>query len=170
MSTTRILLTLEDAVLPSANPAVLTKITSSATATTNTPKPTYNQLQFDQSTDQSAIWTLRLPSDWVSGMSLFVKLGCAVNAGNVVMDGGIAPNTDSSTNTTAGVFTACDVSATTAVPGTVGQVLELSWSLTTTGVAAGRLISVFLGRRASIAADTAAGTAYVLAAELEYTS
>lgn len=171
MATQRILLAIKDADLPTSNPAVRpAAITSSATATANTPKPTYTQLQYNKDTDQFAEWTFRMPVDYLSNGLVVVKLASAVNSGNVVMSGGIAPSVDGSTLVPAGVFNACDVSATTAVPGSIGQTLELSWALTMTNVLGGRLCTVFIGRRASIGADTAAGDAYVLAAGFEYTA
>jgi hypothetical protein len=173
MATSRILLPVKDADLPTSNPAVRPAppgITSSAVATANTPKPTYQQLQYNQSTDQFAMWTFRMPADYQSGGLVVVKLGAAVNAGNVVMSGGIDPSVDGSTLFPASVFNACDVSVATAVPASIGQTLDLSWALTMTQVQGSRLCTVFIGRRASIAGDTAAGDAYVLAAGFEYTS
>lgn len=174
MGTSRIILPITTdggvMMLPTANPAAVTKVTSSAVATANTPKPTYNRLDFDQTTDQFAEWMFELPPDYLSGGALFIKVGAAVNTGNIIMGGGIAPATDNSTLVPAGVFNACDVSATVAVPGTIGQVMGLSWALTMTGALANRLMSVFLSRRASAAADTAGGLAHVLSARLDYTT
>lgn len=170
MGTTRILLPVEYATLPASNPATRSTITSGGVATTNTPAVTYQQLAFNDTTDQTAQWTFRLPADYLSGGSIFIKFGAAANTGNVVMKAGQAASTDGSTAWPNAVFAAGDLSATTAVPGTVGQTKELSWALTMTGVAANRLITLFLGRDADNAADTAVGNVNVIAVEFEYTS
>jgi hypothetical protein len=171
MATTRILLPLEEAVLPTANPAVLTKVTGTGTPPANAPAVTANKLTFDQATDQSAMWAFRLPADYLSGGLVVIKWSADVNAGNAVWKAGIAALIDGTTNLLSGAaYNAADVSATVAVPGTVGLTTETSWALTTTGVAGARWVSVFIGRRASIAADTAAGTSNIWAAGFEYTS
>lgn len=171
MATSRIVLPVEIAELPAANPAVLSAVqSSSAVATTNTPKPTWKRLEFDQTTDQTAIWNLRLPSDWLSGLTVTLKWAAAVNAGNVVWKGGVAPCIDGTTSQIAGTFVAGDLSATVAVPATIGLTKETGWALTTTGLTAGQFISVFVGRDADNGSDTAAGLAYGLAVELSYTS
>lgn len=172
MATTRYILVLEDAVLPTSNPAGgPTKVTSSGTPPSNAPAATYNKLTFDQTTDQTCEWTFRLPADYVSGGSVFIKWTADVNSGAVVWKGGAAPTLNSSTNIVSGTtFNAADLSATVTVPGTVGLVLETSWALTMTNVVAGCLLTLFVGRRAGAAGDTAAGTANIWAAEFEYSS
>lgn len=174
MSTTRFPLLITQAAgcpaLPLSNPAAVASVTSSAAATTNTPKPTYYQLQFDQTTDKFAVWTFRIPDDYVSSPVMTIKLAAAVNTGNVIMGAGLAVGLDNTTDVSAGTFLACDVSATTAVPATIGLEADLSWSLTSTGLVVGALVSVFLSRRASAAGDTAAGTSYANAVQFSYTS
>lgn len=171
MATTRILLPVEYATLPSANPAVRSTITSAAAATTNCPIVTYQQLAFNDTTDQHAMWLMRLPADWLSGATIIIKFSAAAVTGNVVMKAGLCPATDSSTDIdTSSVYTAGDLSSTTAVGATSGHVKEISWALTTTNVAVGRWLSIFLGRDADNGADTAVGNVNVTAVEFEYTS
>lgn len=171
MATTRILLPLEEAVLPTSNPATLTKVTSSGTPPSNAPATTFNKLVFDQTTDQTAVWNFRLPSDYLSGGSVFVKWYADVNTGAIIWKAGIGPATDNSTNmVSAIVYNAADLSATVTVPGTVGLTAETSWGLTVTNVAASRFVSIFIGRRAGAAGDTASGNGNIIAAEFEYTS
>lgn len=175
MSTTRFPLLITAAngcpvVTGISNPAVVASVSSSAAATTNCPKPTYYRLQFNQSTDQFSEWTFRVPDDYVSSPIITIKLAAAVNTGNVIMGAGLAVGLDSATDVTAGTFLACDVSATTAVPATIGLEADLSWALTATGLVAGAQASVFLSRRASAAGDTATGDAYANSVQLSYTS
>jgi hypothetical protein len=171
MSTTRILLPNEEAVLPTSNPATLTKVTGTGTAPTNAPVVTANKLTFDQTTDQTGMWTFRLPSDYLSGGSVFIKWSADVNTGAVIWKAGIAAIVDGVTNLlSVAAFNAADLSATVTVPGTIGFTTETSWGLTATGVLASQLVCVFIGRRAGAAGDTAAGNANLWAAEFEYTS
>lgn len=167
--TTRIPLPIEIAHLPAANPAVYTPNTaSSAAATTNTPVPRWGRMELDQTTDQTFFYNFRLPSDYLSAPTLVVVWGAAVNAGNVVLKGGLAIDVNGTTSWTALAYLAADLSSVVSAPATVGMTKETSWALTSTGLTAGMLISLFVGRDADNGSDTAAGTAYVYAVELDY--
>lgn len=171
MATTRILLTPEDAVLPTANPAALTKTLSAGTPPANAPAITYNVLAFNDTTDQTCSWAFRLPSDYLSGGLIVVQWYAVAVAGNVVLKAGIAPvrlNNDDLDTTLA--YNGPNLSGTVAVPGTSGRLLETSWALTMTNVAPGLPVSIFLGRDADNAADTAVGNLNVFTVEFEYTS
>lgn len=169
--TTRIPLPIEIAHLPASNPAVYTANTaSSAGATTNCPVPRWGRMELDKDTDQTFFYTLRVPSDWLSGATLVVTHGSAVNAGNVVLKGGLAIDVHGSTSWAALAYLAADLSAVVAVPGTIGQTKETSWALTTTGLTAGMLTSIFVGRDADNGSDNAAGTSYIYTVELDYSS
>lgn len=170
MATTRIWLAPGDATLPSANPATLATVTSSATATTNTPKPTFKHLVFDQSTDQHAMWSLPVLDDYLSGPTVKVFWGAAPTSGNVIWLAGLMAGVASSTDLDASTFLAADAASAVAVPSTSEQFKTTSIACTATGVAAGGFISVFVGRDADAGGDTAAGDAYLVGAVLSYTS
>ncbi len=175
MATSRIILPVAPSggavVLPTSNPAVVSSLqASTASVTTNTPAVSWYRLEFDQSTDQTAAWNFRVPSDWLSGMTIVIKWAAAVASGNVVWKAGLSIDTDGSTDHRARTYVAGDLSSVVAAPTTLGQTKETSWALTTTGLTAGMLVSIFLGRDADNGSDTTAGTSYVLAAELNYSS
>jgi len=172
VGTSRILLDPTTALLPTSNPATLTKITSSGGAVANGPVVTYNVLDFSDSVDQAAMWGFRLPDDYLSGGTLTLLWYHSVaTAGNIIWKGGVELVTPSSGVVPASSYNAADVAAAVAVPGTVGQFKETSIALTMTGAAAGRYASLFLGRDADAGGDTATGgVGRVLGAQLSYTS
>lgn len=170
MSTSRVLLIPEDAVLPTANPATLTKVTSSGGPVANGPFVTYNVLAFDQTTDQHAMWNFRVPDDYLSGGTLTLLWGAAVNTGNVIWLAGAELMDPNSTVTSSSVYNAADSAGAIGTPATVGQFKETGIALTMTGASPGDLISVFVGRDAGAGGDTAAGNANLLAAQFSYTS
>ncbi len=150
---------------------MLTKITSAAAATTNCPVLTYNTLVFDNTNDLSACWGFRMPTNWLSGFTVVTKFTSSATSGNIVLKGGLSIATDSSTDIdTNGVYLAADLSAVTSVLGTAGQSKELSWALTTTGLAAGKWVSLFIGRDQDNASDTASGNVSLISASFQYTS
>ena len=172
MATSRIVLTPEVAVLPTSNPATLTKVTSSATATTNTPKPTYNKLEYNDSTDKHAIFNLPIPADYLSTAAPVLKIWwtAAPTSGNVVWIAGLGVVVVGTTDFDASTFLAADSFGAIAVPGTAGIVKTSSVTLTATGLVAAGFASLFIGRDADAGTDTAVGNAELLGAVLEYTS
>lgn len=126
-------------------------------------------MELDQSTDQTFFYTWRVPSNWLSGLTVVVKQGSAVTSGNVVLKAGLAIDTDGTTDWTALTYLAADLSAVVAVPASAGRTKETSWALTTTGLTAGMLTSFFVGRDADNGSDTAAGTSYIYTVELDWT-
>lgn len=172
MSTTRILLDPTTAILPTSNPATLSSVTTSGgTPPSNAPAVSYKILQFNDSTDQTAIWNFPILADYVSGGTVAVQWYAAATTGAVIWKAGICPVTLNSVDLdTSSAYNAADLSATVTVPGTSGKVLETSWALTVTNVTAGVPVSLFIGRRAAAAGDTAVGNANLFTARLEYTS
>lgn len=146
------------------------KIVSSGTQTANTPKVSYYELLFDQSTDQHWMWAFPLPADYVSDGTLRFLWGAKVTTGNVIWKAGLVAGEPSSADMDAAVFVAADLTAATAVPGTVGQFKESTITLTVTGLDAGDVVVVLLGRDADNGSDTAAGDACCLGPIFEYTS
>ena len=172
MGTSRILLDLESATLPTANPATLTKVTSSGTPPTNAPVLTYNGLDYSDSTDQAAMWNLRLPDDYLSGGTLtFLWSHTAATSGSVIWKAGAELVVASAGGVDAASYNAADAAAAVTVPGTVGQFKETSIALTMTGAVAGAFCGVFLGRDADAGGDTATGgVGRILAVQLAYTA
>lgn len=149
-------------------PATPAMVVSSGTQTTNTPKVSYINLLFDQSTDEHWMWQFQMPGDYVSGGTLRLVWGSAVTTGDVIWKGGIEIATASSTDLDAAIFNAADAAAASTVPGTVGHVKETTITLTMTGAGANLACVVFIGRDADAAGDTAAGDAALFAATFTY--
>jgi hypothetical protein len=151
-------------------PAAPEKVVSTGTQTTNTPKLSYVQLLFDQSTDEHWMWAFPLPGDYVSGGTVRLLWGAKVTTGNVIWKAGINSTDLSSEDMDAAVFVAADAAAASAVPGTVGHVKETTIALTVTGLTATEPVVVFVGRDADAGGDTAAGDAALVGLTFEYTS
>lgn len=152
------------------NPATPEKVISSGAQTSNTPKLSYYHLLFDQSTDEHWMWSFRLPSDYASGGAVVLTWGAKVTTGNVIWKTGINSIDPSAEDADAAVFNAADLSSATAVPGTTEHLKETSISLTVTGLAAGELVILFVGRDADNGSDTAAGDATLAAVTFTYTT
>lgn len=172
-STGRIVLPVAGGIAPDGtgtgnNAAGPEKVVSSGSQTSNTPKLSYIQLTFDQSTDEHWEWAFPLPADYVSGGVLRLTWGAKVTTGNVIWKAGIKASVLSSVDMDAAVYLAADVSSATAVPGTVGISKETTITLTVTGLAATTPVSVFVGRDADAGGDTAAGDACLVGVVFEY--
>lgn len=173
LTTRRMLLFVDGAIPPDAsgtgnNPATLEKIVSSGSQTANTPKVTYVQALFDQSTDEHLMWHFAIPSDYTSGGTVRLLWGAKVTTGDVIWKTGIEAGDASSTDMDAAVFNAADAAAASTVPGTVGQFKETTIALTMTGASAGDEAILFVGRDADAGGDTAAGDATLRTAIFEY--
>lgn len=169
MATSYLILPVETATLATTNPGVRSTVESSATATTNCPKVNYQKIVFNKDTDQHCMWQFSVPANYVSGGVITLDWGAAVTSGNVIWLAGLMVAT-ASTDIDAGTYLAADATAATAVPGTVGYRQQTSITLTTTGLAAGLFASLFVGRDANAAGDTAAGNSELFGAILSYTS
>lgn len=176
MATNRILLPIPGGVAPDGTgsdntPATPIKVVSTGTQAANAPKVSYVQLAFDQSTNEYWIWNFQLPGDYVSGGTLNLLWGAAAVSGQVVWLAGAEIADPESTDLDASVYNAATASAATTVPATAaGRYKETSITLTMTGATADDWISVFVGREADHANDTAASDAYLFAATFEYTA
>jgi hypothetical protein len=170
--TTRILLEPGNAVLPTSNPATLTKVTSGGAAPSNAPVLTLNVLEFSDSTDQAAMWAFRLPDDWISGGTITLLWShTAATSGNVAWKAGAELLGPLTAAFSSAAYNAADAATAVSVPGTVGMHRETSIGLTMTGAAAGALCALFVGRDADAGTDTATGgVARLLAAQFSYTS
>lgn len=176
--TRRLVLPINGGVAPDGsgsgnNPATPEKKVSSGSQTSNTPKVTYVQLLFDASTDEHWMWQFPLPGDYASGGTIRLTFGSKGTTNNVVWKAGIVAAEPGSTDMTAAVFVAADVSAATAVPGTVGQVTETTITLTTTGLdtsGGSDMVVLFVGRDADNGSDNSASDAVLVGVVFEYTA
>lgn len=168
-------LLLEEAVFPTSNAGTLVKTTSGGSATTNTPAVTYNTINFTQdATDQTAIWNFEVPADYLSGPVATLLWGSTATTGNHVIKAGLSPSVTGTTDSDQSVYLAADSSGAISVPSTAGVDKSTSISLTAAGaggtLAAGQMCSLFVGRDADHASDTASGTLLLRGAVFSYTS
>jgi len=153
------------------NAAALSYEVSAAAQTTNTPKATQMKLLFDAATDEHWTFSFMIPGDYSSNGTLRGKVKfTSATTGNAIMKGGQVSSVDSSTDDDALVFVAGDVSSAVAAPGTQGQTIGFTITLTSTNMSANRKIVVFIGRDADNASDTATGDLELLALNFEYTT
>lgn len=127
-------------------------------------------LAFDAATDEAAYWTLVAPQGLTGALTLVISYAMAsATSGAVVWQAAIEAITDGDALDTdaADSFDADNTSSAATVPGTAGQIDQVTITLTNAdGVAAGDLVRVRINRDANNASDTATGDAYLLAAEL----
>lgn len=167
MATGRIILPIETAVLPSTRPATKATVTSSGSATSNTPKVTYQKLTYSSTADQAAMWNFRLPSDYSTGGTVSLRWTGAAVTGNIVWKAGLAVGTSSGDFDTS-VYLAADNAAAVAVPTTAGVLKQTSIGLTHTGAVAGAMVSLFVGRDADNGSDTSTGGLVLVSAAFTY--
>jgi hypothetical protein len=154
------------------NPPEIIREVSTGTQTANTPKVTRTYAKFGDDTigDQHLEWGFMMPSNWASGGTIRLKWKAAdgITSGNVIWKAAASVTTDSSTDDDASVFNAAVLGAASAAPATQGQSKEVTIALNTTGFAANRWITVFIGRDADNASDTLVGNAILMGAQFEY--
>lgn len=153
------------------NAAALSMDVSTGTQTTNTPKATALKLLFDGATDEHWTFSVPTPGDYVSGGTLrgHVKFTSATT-GTAIMKGGQVSTTDSSTDDDVVLYVAGDLSASITAPGTQGQTVEFTITLTATNMGAEKLIRVFIGRDPDHASDTITTDLELMDLTLEYTN
>lgn len=144
------------------------KIVSTATQTANSPKLSFVQLLFDQTTDQHWMWNFQLPSDFGSGGTVKLLWGAKVTSGIIIWKAAIAVGVTSSTDLDAAVFLTVALSGAGTVPGTVGQCKESIITPAMTGATVGCWLTVMVGRDAENGFDTAAGDGTISAVTFEY--
>lgn len=151
------------------NPPEIVREVSSG-QTTNTPKATRTFAKFDASTDEHLCWNFEMPSDYSSGGTLtLIWKAATATSGDVIWKAGIAPTINSSTDDDAVAFTAADLSSASTAPGTQGQSVAPTITLTMTNVTANRNVTIFVGRDADNASDTMTGDAILMAVLFTYT-
>ena len=161
---TKIAITLEPILDGSGTintPAGFEVVVSTGSQTSGTPKLTYKRFVFNQTSDTFLAGLMRVPDDYASGGAIGFEWGSDVTSGNVRWIAGMEPFDVSSTDTDAAVFNAADAASAASVPGTIGQVKNTEVTLTTTGITAGEVVAVFVGRDPDHADDTAAGDCWI---------
>ena len=151
------------------NQAALSLEVSAAAQTTNTPKATFPKLLFDGATDEHWLFSFLIPGNYASGGTLRGKIKfTSATSGDAIMKAGQVTTVDGSTDDDALAFAAVDLSASITAPGTQGQVVEFTITLTTTNIAANRKCVLFIGRDPDNASDTIASDLELLALTFEY--
>jgi hypothetical protein len=147
---------------PNASSAQLTTILGAST-----PAEIFAVAAFDQSTDEYLDYgPIRMPASFAAttGITLKIKWGAAVAAGNVVWRAALLRVTNSvDLDTTAKTYSYTATSAT-AVPGTIGQTAETDLAITNANmdsVTTGDFFRLRFMRFASTGTDTAAGDSFV---------
>lgn len=173
MATGTVLLPVGAAILPdgsTGNAAMgLQRVKSSAAA----PGPFWLELVCNDTTQNMAMWSFRLPANYSSAPALKVQFRMAsATTGNVVLAARAAKLTPGGgVQSSSKAFDAANTSSATAVPGTAGFVAEISLTLTSVDTwAAGDFVVLWLMRDASNASDTATGNLSIVAVSLEYTT
>lgn len=175
MATGSILLPIGAAVLPDGSASNAAPAIYRRKSTAAAPTPYWLEAAFDASTTERLFWSFRLPADYASTpvMKVLWKMASATT-GNVVMTTRVAALSDGEASTANALALAnANVSAATAVPGTVGHIKAISISITNLpagGFAAGDFVVVYLIRDSSDVNDTATGDLELVAASLEYTT
>jgi len=153
------------------NTAALSYEVSGAGQTSNTPKATQLKLLFDGTTDEHWLFSFLLPGNYASGGTLRGTATFTTAAsGTAVMKAGQAISIDSTTDDDALVFVAADVSSAISAPGTQGQTVGFTITLTATNMAANRKIVIFIGRDPDNGSDNIATDLELLALNFEYTT
>ena len=157
--------TLPDGTGTGNNPPELVREVSTGTQTANTPKVTRTYAAFDAATDEHLSWTFMLPPNWTAGGTIRLKWKArTATSGAVVWKAGAVATIDGSSDDDASVYTAADLAAGSTAPATQGQSVEVTIPITTTGFAAGRWITLFIGRDAG----GMTGDAILMGAQLEH--
>ena len=125
---------------------------------------------FDDTTDELCIWTFRMPDDYASGMTIKVQYAMASATTNNVAIltewQAVAEGEDIDTDS----WSTLEASADDTVPGTAGNMGELSEAIGTPTLAAGDHISLRFGRENATSGTNATGDMWVFAVSLEYTT
>jgi hypothetical protein len=172
MSTGVILLSMKSASVPSGGSgnAAPGAIFLESSAGVGTNKPTFAQdaWAFDAAVDEHLLWAFLMPISIVGGGSIRLKYRMAsAISGGVVWKAAIKGTNDGADDDSALAFPS-PVTVVSAVPTTLGWVAEAIIPGVGYGTAGMKHI-LFIGRDADNGSDTAAGDAYLLAANYEYT-
>lgn len=137
------------------------------------PTESGGKLLFDDTTDESCLWSFRLPENYSSAPVLKVQYAMAsATSGNIILNAEVMAVSDGdSADTDTASFDTANASSTTAVPATAGYLDEISITLTNAdSMVANDLVNIRLTRDADNASDTATGDCEVVAVSLEYTT
>jgi hypothetical protein len=158
-----------------ANPPGTLFATLGVTIGASSPAENFQRAAFDQSTAWYLDFgILRMPSNFAAttGITLKIKWGAAVAAGNVIWRAALLRVTTSvDLDTTAKTYSFTATSAT-AVPGTIGQTAETDLAITNANmdsVTTGDFFWLRFGRDAAAGGDTAAGDAYLYGIDVRET-
>ncbi len=153
-------------------PAIASVSASVGAQTTNSPKVTLITWAFGAATDSHVMWSFRMPENYASGGTLFLESACVngqAAAAEVIWKAALAAVTPgASENLFSKVFgTAATGSAVFNSIGS-GIVIQSSVSPGLDSVAAGDMVTLFVGRDADHTMDDVVGDVLLTAASLEY--
>lgn len=133
----------------------------------NAPKVSQSAWDFTSSEQHILFPGLSVPSDYVSGgtLRLIFKM-LSATSGNILMKAAVAIAVNLSTDDDAIIFSSVTTSGAVSVPGTQGQVKELTIALTMTNAAPNRKMVLMIGSEGT--GWTAAGTLRLMSAKFEY--
>ena len=131
-------------------------------------------LDFDQSTDESAVFSAIMPRNYDGGgVTVYLHWSAVPITGNVIWDVAFERIGDQQQDVDSDGFAAVNSTAATAVPGTSGNVDIVNITFTDgadmDSVAVGELFRLKVTRDADNASDTAAGDAELHAVEIKET-
>lgn len=160
------------------NPPAANVLVSTGTQPANAPKATLIEWLFDAATDEHLSWAFRMPENYSSGGTLKIQVknkSTQVGTNSFVVKSCLAAVTPGATeNVDTKVFPAPDtLTITLANAQASGILVEGSLALSATAlnsVVAGDEVTLFLGRDADNASDTATGDMSLVGLALEYTT
>lgn len=132
-------------------------------------------LDFDASTDESAIWTAIMPQNYSGGgITVYIHYAMtSATSGNIIWQSAIERIGEATQDIDSDGFASANSSATTAVPGTSGHIDILTIAHASgaemDSVAAGEAFRIKINRDADNVSDTATGDAEILSVEIRET-
>lgn len=128
-------------------------------------------LTADGTTDETRVWSFRLPDDYSSGLSITVSYSMAsATTGNVAIRIETMAASDNE-GITADSFDTLEASSDSAVPGTAGNRKTITKSLANIdGAAAGDTVAFIIGRENATSGTNATGDMYIWDISVTYTA
>lgn len=172
MTVGTIILTPGAATLPDGTTSNLAPGMSVTKSSATAPGVYTLKLLYDASSEEWAVWQLRMPDDYASGLVAKLQwLAASATSGSVVWDVRVSATTPADTQDVDAQDFGSANTATTTVPGTAGHLAETAITLTNAdSLAAGDFVVLRVARAAADGSDTATGDAELLAVSLSYTT
>lgn len=128
-------------------------------------------LTFDGTTDEIITWAFRMPSDYASGLTVKWQYSMASATTGVVAIRSQVAASSVGDNVATNVYDTVEASSDVTVPGSAGNMAEISFALTNLdSLAAGDHFAIRLGRENGTSGTNATGDMAVWAIALTYTT